>query len=357
MSTLDFIYDGHGANWPAHGGFDATALCDAPHGLSGTELPMFGMALELAKAGHEVSIYSRFKARRQHPFVDIRPGANRGKVVGLVNYLDLDDEKPACDIAVAFHDARRLDGWPAHKKVAVHQSFLVPNRQQDASFTGADFADIYITATDHVARHLERAYGWPRVHVVPNAWDMGTFHPWDPIPGRLIFTTSLERGFHRLLEIFPFIRQRVPHAHIVAFERGGPAVDALRSNPVDGVTLVPTASRNAVLAELSRAACFAYPCDPPAPTEVFPLSVLDACATGVPVVLAPADGIEKLFDGGVLLTPPVAHYESREPLVDAVCRMLTDSAHAKEWSARGTQWADPYRFTNTTKAFCEAVGL
>lgn len=359
MARLAFIYDGHGANWAAHGGFEARSLCDSPPGLSGTELPMFGMALELGKMGHEVSIYSRFKERHQHPFIDIRPGANRGRVVGLINYLDLDDEKPECDIAVAFHDGRPLDGWPAKKKVLYLQTFLTPNRSQDATYTNADFADLYITATEHCARHLRAAYGWPDVRVVPNGWDLGQYHPWDPIPGRLIYTTSLERGFHRLTEVLPLIRQRVPEAHVVVFERGGPAIEKLKANPVDGVTLVKASSRNAVLKELSRAACFAYPIDCSCPTEVFPLSVTEALATGVPVVMAPEDGMEKLFEGAAWFTPPIKEYSnhSRDAFVDATCEMLTNQTVAREWSEKGKAWAAPLRFAHTARIFCESLGL
>jgi glycosyltransferase involved in cell wall biosynthesis len=361
VSSVHFIYDGHGANWPKHGGFDASDLCGADHGLSGTELPMFGMAFELARMGHEVTVFSRFKQEclqyADDPTLPSGERAWHSRPQRPVVFLDLDYPHDPCDIAVAFHDGRPLDRWNAKKKVLLAQAFLLPNRQQDATYSNADFADIYITATDHVARHLERSYGWPKVHVVPNAWDLGTYHPWNPTPGRLIYTTSLERGFHRLLEAFPLIRAKVPEAHIVAFERGGPAVEKLRANPVEGVTLVRASSRNAVLEELSRAACFAYPCDPSSPTEVFPLSVLEACATGVPVVLAPADGIEKLFDGAVWLTPPISAGESREAFVDATCEALTNPAVAREWSDKGKAWADPLRFSVTTSMFCEAVGI
>jgi glycosyltransferase involved in cell wall biosynthesis len=350
VSAVHFIYDGHGANWPKHGGFDAERLCDADHGLSGTELPMFGMAFELAKMGHDVTVFSVFREKSDQDYAE-RHGN------GSLSFAPIGIDADPCDIAIAFHDGRPLDRWNAKKKVLLAQAFLLPNRNQTAAYDSADFADIYITATDHVARHLERSYGWPKVHVVPNAWDLGAYHPWQPIPGRLIYTTSLERGFHRLVEAFPLIRAKVPEAHIVAFERGGPAVEKLRANPVEGVTLVRASSRNAVLKELSRAACFAYPCDPSSPTEVFPLSVLEACATGVPVVLAPADSLEKLFDGAVWLTPPISAGESREAFVDATCAVLTNPAVAREWSEKGKAWADPLRFSVTTRIFCEAVGL
>src|SRR5689334_22777905 len=120
MSVVHFIYDAYSQSWPTHGPFDASDLCGAPHGLSGTEIPMFGMARELARWGHDVSVFSRFKN------VGAR-GPNEPA------FRDLDEPKTGCDVAIAFHDGRRLDGWPARKKSLLAQAWLVSNRQQDAT--------------------------------------------------------------------------------------------------------------------------------------------------------------------------------------------------------------------------------
>lgn len=352
---IAFIYDAYSQSWPAHGPFDASNLTGAPHGLSGTEIPMFGMADELARMGHDVTVYSRF--------ANVGPRGN-----DQPRFADLDSPKDECDVAIAFHDGRPLDRWPAKKKVLHVQGFLLPNRSQTATFDNADFADIYITATDHVACHLERAYGWPKVHVVPNAWDFGTYHPWRPVPGRLIYTTSLERGFHRLLEAFPLIREQCPEAHIVAFERGGPMVEKLRANPVPYVTLVKASSLNDVLRELSFASCFAYPADCSAPTEVFPVSVLQACATGVPVVLAPDDNIEELFGSAVLLSPSVKGNPTtwKAAFVERVCAILRDDrtldgtmalGEAGYWSMRGKAWSAPLTHASSARKLAGILGF
>lgn len=352
---ISLLYDGHGAQWKSHGGFNAERLCDSPHGISGTELQLFGHAEELAAMGHDVHIFSVFQKTEGCSWQRMANGMPWGKLT----MRQLHGPREACDIAIAYHDGRPLDRWEAKRKVLMTQVFLTPNRQQDATFTGADFADIYLTASDHVAAHLEQAYGWPEVKVVPNAWNMGRIQEWNPVPGRIVYTTSIERGFHRLIEAFPFIRQRVPNAHIVAFGRGGPAVDTLRANPVDGVTLIGASSRNEVLKVLATGAVFGYPCDVSLPTEVFPVSMLEACATGVPVVFSDEDGVGELFGSGVMLSSSVKRNPSgwRDDFVGRVVGMLTQPDLAAYWSQRGQKFAAPYRFSETTKILAAAVGL
>ena len=349
------LYDGHGANWVSHGGFDAEKLFDSPHGISGTELQMFGHAQELAAMGHEVSVFSVFKKTDGCSWQQVKAGMPYGSLT----MRQLHGPHDPCDVAIAYHDGRPLDRWNAKVKVALHQTFLVPNRQQDATYTGANTADIYITASDHVAGHLERSYGWPRVHVVPNAWDLGKIQPWSPVPGRIVYTTSLERGFHRLLEALPAIRERVPNAHVVAFGRGGPMVEKLKNEKIPGVALLGASSRNEVLKVLATGSVFGYPCDVSQPTECYPVSMLEACATGVPVVFCNEDNIGELFSDGVMLSASVKQNPKywKDDFVGRVCGMLTHQETASYWSQRGRKFADPLRFASVTRTLAGVVGL
>ncbi len=339
---IHLLYAGYGVGkWTLREPFDARRLCDVAPGISGTELQLFGHARELVARGHDVSIYSRFVEECE---------------LGGVRYLELDTPHERCDVAIAYHDGRPLDGWNTSYKVALHQTYVVSNRQQDSTYTGADFADLYLTASDRVAVHLRRAYGWRDVRVVPNAWDFGEFVPATPVPGRMVFTTSVDRGGHRLLEVLPEIRRRVPNAHVVMLRRGSPGLLGIQSG--EGVELVGPMSRSAVLKLLATASCYAYPCDVPSPTECFPVSLLEACAIGVPVVLAPDDGIEDIFGTGVWLTAPVkTDPEWRRYFVDGVVAMLTSNEGRRSWSATARRWAAPYRFVETTSKLCWEIGL
>lgn len=350
-----FIYDGYrGLSYEFP--FDPSRLCDDPRGLSGTEMPMFAMAQELAALGHQVAVFSRFKwpdvpaeSRPADGLRGMMRGARNGKP-WVLRTVEVDSlPRAEADVAIAFHDARRLKTWPAKRKVALHQSYEFPNERLD----GWDFADIYLTATEACARYHTGLRG-KEFKVVPNCWDFGTYHPWRPIPGRIVFTTSVDRGAHRLLEVFPEIRRRVPSAHIMMLSRGSPGLMGLQSS--DGVTLLPEQSRNQVLELLSTASVLAYPCDPPVRCEVFPMSVTEACAVGCPVVLAPADNLEALFFGGVCLTSPVSVPGWQGHFVDAMCEALTSAAFAQELSAMGKRWAAPFTAEAATRKLLEAIG-
>jgi glycosyltransferase involved in cell wall biosynthesis len=339
LVIFHFIYDGYrGLSYEFP--FDPSRLCDDPRGLSGTEMPMFAMADELSRRGHDVTVYSRFLSDGKSSYSPDR-----------TRFSDLDWPKGGeADIAIAFHDARRLKSWPAKRKVALHQSYEFPNERLD----GWDFADTYLTATEACARYHTELRG-KAFHVVPNCWDFGTYHPWRPIPGRIVFTTSVDRGAHRLLEVFPEIRKRVPGAHIMMLSRGSPGLMGLTSS--DGVTLLPEQSRNQVLELLSTASVLAYPCDPPVRCEVFPMSVTEACAAGCPVVLAPKDQLEELFTGAVLMCPPVSQPKWQDAFVVGVTEVLTDPSFATHVSERGKQWALPFTAKNATDRLLEVLGV
>ena len=343
---LSLIYDGYASlsGTPDHlvPRLDPLDLCGGP--VSGTEVALFGTAFELAKRGHGVKVYGRW--------------VNHGKPgfdVDGVLFLDLESphDRTNCDVALAYHDARPLARWGRYcLKAAHHQSFgLSPDEVK------TNFADLYLTATPRVARHHLEAYGREMV-VVPNAWDFGQHLEWAPAPGRMVFATSLDRGFHRLLEVLPEIQRQVPQAHVWAFERGSP--DAVRAARIaaDGsggrIRLFSPRSRNEVLAAMATAACVAYPCDPPSPCEVWPMFVHDALATGVPVVLAPADGLEELFTYPVTwLQPHVRNPEWKSYFVDAVTRVLTNNA--PDFGSYGKEWARTWTFERSVDRLLAAL--
>lgn len=352
MTSFALIYDGYASlnGTPDHlvPKLDPTDLCGASHGLSGTEIHLFGTARELAKRGHDVTVYGAFSV-----------GCIAGTLDGaVVRYCSLQDPLQGLStskarIAIAYHDARPLAFVNGSRKFSHHQSYgLSP--QEDAG----NFAEAYFSATERCAAYHRERRGWD-CRVVPNGWDYGAHQPWQPVPGRLIWNTGFERGFHRLMEVLPEIVARVPEAHVVGFVRGGPegvrtAYDAItQMGDIGRVMIHPTSSRNEVLRTVATAACFAYPCDPPSPTEVWPMSVTDCMATGVPVVLAPDDGIEELFVGACPMPPSIKQHPTtwKEPFVNCVVDVLTNRGNAASAiNYTGHFWSVQHTFERSVDA-------
>ena len=318
---------------------DPTRLCDDCRGLSGTEVNALGLAYALAAQGHTVCAWSYWTQE-----------ALCRTEKSCVHFLQLTEREhhiARADVAIAFHDPQPLRLWQARQKFVWHQTITPP----DYLSMRYDTVDGYISATLHNAWWLSR-YTPPEASwsVIANGWDFGTYCTPAPVPGRLVYHTSPERGLHVLLKAMPLIHARVPEAHLVIWCRLETAMEhhrALWEQIRDGLeTCAPYVevhgqggSRNQVLQALAQAAVFAYPSEPNMPCEVMPMSVLEACAAGVPVVAAPSDKFEKAFGRAIDVSPspPSGHLDA---FVDRVCRVLTDPGWALSRRERGQHLAN-----------------
>jgi len=329
---------------------DARALCTSTRGLTGTEVTAFGLAHALVRLDHEVRFYTCWKTEE-----DLVPGLSAYQIEGG----PVGDEFAA--VAVAFHDASPLAGWPACVRLCWHQTVQPPHSDRMAH----EPVDAYISSTGVNAQHLSKltpAIPW---YTVSNGWDYGVYPEARAVPGRIFYHTSAERGLHLLLKAYPLIRQRVHKAHLVVYTRLETVqqhhrdlwyeIEDEMGQPGMSLELHPNgASRNVVLEALSRAQVLAYPSEPDMPCEVMPLSVMEACALGVPVVTAPSDGFELAFDHAldVCPSPPSAHLET---FVEHIVAVLTSYQWRHDLGRRGKQWARSHRFAGTAKQFLAVV--
>jgi glycosyltransferase involved in cell wall biosynthesis len=304
--TIDYVLAPSGV-YPRYGGreFDAHNLLTAQRGLSGTDVNLFGSAFAMARRGHAVRIYAPFAGEA------VIDGVHFRQFEGFGQHSD-----PG-EVAIAHYDAAALARSTAKLNVVVQHTIKIPS----PDFYKQGRVDVSLSPSHRNMEELRRAFTVPGHpwHVLANANDIGAFRPHDPIPGRLVFHTSPERGLHRLLAALPAIRAAVPEAHLIVIAdleplRYFPRIDARHAEiaaqihsglavHADMVRHLPRMSRNDVLHELSRCALFAYPSDPPSPCEVAPVSILDCLRAGVPVVCKPADGIEHLFGNAIAVAP------------------------------------------------------
>ncbi len=329
---IDYVLSPSGV-FPRYGGreFDPNALLTAPRGLSGTDVNLFGSALAMARRGHDVRVYAPFTGETVRDGVAFRQFEGFGR-----------HPLPA-DAAIAHYDAAALAGSNAKINVVVQHTIRIPSPE----FYKQGRVDMSLSPSDRNMRELRAAFTDPAHpwHVLPNANDYGEFLPHAPVPGRLVFHTSPERGLHRLLAALPAIRRAVPEAHLVVIadmaplayfhqfgQRHAEIADQIHAGLAalsDIVIAKPRMCRNDVLRELSQCALFAYPSDPPSPCEVAPVSILDCLRAGVPVVCKPADGIEDLFGNAIAVAPTF------EAFVDMTIDLLRNPEAARAQATRG----------------------
>jgi len=181
-------------------------------------------------------------------------------------------------------------------------------------------------AREFVDQYFEGPY-----EIIPNGIDIARYGgeivplPWagDGVP-RILFVgrfTERRKGFTHLLRAMPLVRQQFPSTRLVVVGMGDPerfarVMDAAGVGGIDFVGFVPAA-------ELPRyyASCDVF-CAPSIERESFGIVLLEAMATGTPVVATAIPGYASVMSHGHdgLLVPP------RDPqaLALALVRLLAD---------------------------------
>lgn len=199
-------------------------------------------------------------------------------------------------------------------------------------------------AREFVSQYFEGPY-----EIIPNGIDPGRFGgeiaplPWarDDAP-RILFVGRFEeqrKGFKYLLKALPLVRQQFPTARLVVVGTGNPEkfeglIERYGVRGVDFVGFVPPD-------ELPRyyAACDLF-CAPSVRGESFGLILLEAMASGRPVVASDIPGYASVMTSGRegLLVPP----HDYQALALALVRVLADRDLRRRFAETGPHTAARY---------------
>lgn len=184
--------------------------------------------------------------------------------------------------------------------------------------------------------------------IVPNIIDLSRFSPGQPDPQRLHFLVS--RNLEDIYDIptaivaFSIVRRRHPHARLTV-AGSGPKGAELRAlcRQLDLHEAVEFAGQldNARMAEVYRTADIALN---PTRADNMPISLLEAMASGTPIVTTDVGGIPFLaeHERTALLVPP----GNPEAMAAAAFRLIDDPALAARLRAEGQRTATSYSWTN-----------
>jgi glycosyltransferase involved in cell wall biosynthesis len=214
-------------------------------------------------------------------------------------------------------------------------------------------ADAIVAVSHAVADSVTRRAG-QEIRVIPNGVDTERFHP-DPNrePGsRLVFVGRLiaNKGPDVAIEAFMMVLERAPDATLTMVG-DGPMADALRRQVkecgIEGsVTFLGLLDD--VSGILRESDLFVRPSE----IEGMPLTILEAMATGLPVVACDVGGVAEVVTGGV--TGHVVAPGSAREVAGAILDVITDERKAAGMGAAGLRRVqEGFNWDQTTAANLE----
>lgn len=344
---IAFLYGGFSlGNRP----LDFDALYESSRGLTGSELSCVEYAQAMRARGHDVLLLvGQEMVPREWRGIHVR-ALNDPKVVA------------DCNVVYAWNEPNLL------REVAPGPLRVVNQQLNDFAYCHPGWEDWCDLVTSPSAHHLaflqKQAPAVRAWAVVPNGCNPTQYSNDIRIPGRVIWASSADRGLHRLLEVWPEIKRRVPHASMRCFyhfvdahfddlEAPGPnvhpdlleiaqrkryiryAMSKLAGSTWD-VEHVGSVSRARMASEFSSAEVLAYPADTIRYTEGFSVTTMEACASGCLPIITDVDAMGQIYDGAAPMIamgdPPVFAEKQRLELVNLVVRGLID----EEWRSGQT---------------------
>lgn len=346
--------------------FDFSELLDAPQGLTGSEVGCFYMAREMAKRGHDVSLYA--------PLRGVAEGDDGffwdGVIVRPLSRLR--EESTYFDAVYSWNEPDVLRQVPSKGVLRLENHQIADFRFCQPGWE--DVVDVFTSPSDSHMRWMAPQTPCPgKWRMVPNGWDPDMFPPVEKVPGRVVYASSPDRGLHWLLQQWPEIRRAVPHAtlrifynfdswaqNIGAVRRAHPGVhdfrelhhravyitEMVRRLAPHGVEHHKSVSRRRMAREFGEAQCLAYPCDPVRYTETFCVTALEGCATGCVPVLGAADALGDIF-GGHAPTVEAPVSARLGEFTGLVVQALTDPGFRSEWVGKSRTFADRMTWSNS----------
>jgi glycosyltransferase involved in cell wall biosynthesis len=326
--------------------FSAPFDGDTPlHGpLAGTESSFIYMSRELARAGHQVAVFTPHCTNK---FFD---GVYYDRPENLITYCD---SNPVDILVIHKHEpllkeikAKIVIFWAkgdtdqaatieflenSFNGKIVDRIFTISNYQKGNFIKFADIAENKFFLTKNGINPEYFSEDRPRKKY------------------KLLYTSIPNRGLELLAGIFPKIRERVPEAYLEyysALKHYGLAdvFDKFyyshihdKLNEIEGITRKDLISHPEMAKELAEAYLLVYP---NIVNESFCISALEAQAAGTPIVTSARGALpETVEDGktGICIPGEPLSDEYQEQFVEAVVSLLSDPLKWQEYSARGKE--------------------
>lgn len=316
-------------------------------GIGGSETCAIYVCKEFAKRGYKTILYGD-------------PGTDAGVYDG-VEYRDHSEFNPSAPMDILISSRRPdLFQFPvnARKKICwVHDIWVHPDPN---AYIFQDKIDKFFVLSPWHQKFFCDHHRLPisKTYLTRDGIDLSRFAGQvNRVRGRMVYSSSPDRGLDVLLDCIPLIRQNVPEAHLkvfYGFDNWKLAIQS-RNNPHEiawmkrieaqlhqpGVEYVGRIGQKELAHEFMQAELWAYPT---AFTETFCITACEAMAAGVPVVTSNLAALSTTvgIDGGVLIDGHNASEAYRNNFVAVCSHVLSNYQTWLELSTRSKAKAAGY---------------
>jgi hypothetical protein len=316
-------------------------------GLTGTDLSTIMIAKELQKIGNDVSLFTIHTS-------DISIKQPDWENIKLYHYDERFNIDDSFDAIISINEPDSLRGISSCAFKICWEFLNDFNFCQD----GFDnFVDLWLSPSQMLLDYLVDLgnLNKNKWKVLPLGCDP-TLYEDKRIPGRVIWTSSADRGLHWLLQEWPKIKSAVPYAtlkvfyhfdfdHLINLEPHQPGAAPriiemaqrlryIRENikklkPL-GVEHVGSVSRVDLAKEISEASVFAYCTDTVSFSEGFSVSTLENLAGFTVPIVTDVDCLGSVYkdSGAIIINSPVR--DNLDKFVQAIIMGLTNKKFANE---------------------------
>jgi GT2 family glycosyltransferase len=309
-------------------------------GIGGSETCAVYVCREFARRGYRTILYGD-------------PGSDVGVYDG-VEYKPWEQFDPAQPMDILM-SSRRPDLFQlpvnARKKICyVHDIWVHPDPK---SYIWADKIDKFFVLSPWHQEFFCKHHNIPveKTYLTRNAIDLSRFSQSMPrVRGRMVYSSSPDRGLDVLLDCLPRIRARVPEAHLKIFYGMDNLLKAskIRNNPHElawidnlerklkqpGVEYVGRVGQKQLAHEFLQAELWAYPTYF---SETSCLTAMEVMAAGTPVVTSNLAALSTTVgaDGGVIIDGDSKSELYQRNFVEVCCYVLLNRNVWEELSQRG----------------------